>query len=154
MRRSSVALGSLAVALILSACGDPDSSASRLSAPGGSLSAGNPHPNPNACDFSELTKSARAFIGSNDVVVKTLIPAMQTAYGSGGTAGATSSGLDILAEIAKARLTSRQVGTINDGADLANEILDAKCTDLRVGVSQETQDEFDAVKALTAAPSR
>lgn len=151
MRRSSVALGSLAVALILSACGDRDSSASRLSAPGGSLAAGNPNANPNLCDFGAMKSAARDYVGSQDVITKTLVGAMQTAYGNGGngsTAAATPKGLDILAEIAKARLTARQIGTNAQGAILVNAVVSPKCSDIQAGVSATTLGEFNPEKAL------
>jgi hypothetical protein len=95
-----------------------------------------------------MTKAARDWGGPQDVIVKTLIPAMQTAYNNGGTAAATPKGLDVLAQIAAERLTALQIGTIDQGVILVNDILSSKCTDLRVGVSQATQDEFDAKKAL------
>ena len=146
MRRSFVALGPIALALILSACvGDRDSTASRLNAPAGALASGNP----NACDFNGMTRAGRDWGGPQDVIVKTLIPAMQTAYNDGGgTAAATPKGLDILAQIAAERLTILQIGTNAQGAILVNDVLSPKCSDIRLGVPQATQDEFDAEKAL------
>ena len=144
MRRSYVALGPIAVALILSACVGDHDSASRVNAPDRALAAGNP----NACDFSGMTKAARDYVGSQDVIVKTMIPAMQTAYNSGGTAAATPKGLDILAQVAQVRLTAGQIGTNLDGANLVNAVISAKCSDIQAGVSDATKLEFNAEAAL------
>jgi len=144
MRRSFVALGPIAVALILSACVGDHDSASRVNAPDRALASGNP----NACDFSGMTKAARDYVGAQDVIVKTMIPAMQSAYTSGGTAAATPKGLDILAQVAQVRLTTGQIGTNLDGANLVNAVISAKCSDIQAGVSDATKLEFNAEAAL------
>jgi hypothetical protein len=98
-----------------------------------------------------MKSAGRDYVGAQDAIVKTFIPAMQTAYGNGGngaSAAATPAALDLLAEIAKARLTSRQIGTNAQGAILVNAIVSPKCSDIQAGVSAATLAEFNPEKAL------
>jgi len=64
---------------------------------------------PLSCDFGAMKTYAGDFFSASNDVVFGLISSMKSAYGSGGATAATPLGLDILTEISKARLTSRQV---------------------------------------------
>lgn len=126
MRRLPVALVPAAVGLLLAACvGDRDTTAPR-SAPNAASFGKTP---PATCDFNTLRSEGRDFFSSNTDPVFDIIKSMTDAFGTGGAAAATPFGLDVFAQIASARLTSRQIaGASAAGGTLVRDV--AKCTNL------------------------
>jgi len=128
MRRLTVATVSVAASLALAACAERDTTSPRqITANEASRSIVTAWP---ACDptFVAIKNGAGDFFSSKKDAAYDLIAAMTKDYKAGGQSQATSKGLDILARVAAARLTSAQKSG-SDGGPLVNNVI--ACTDLR-----------------------
>ena len=128
MRRLTVATVSVAASLALAACAERDTTSPRqITASEASRSIVSAWP---ACDptFVAIKNTAGDFFSSKRDVAFDLIAGMTKDYKAGGQSQATSKGLDILARVAAARLTSAQKSG-SDGGPLVNNVI--ACTDLR-----------------------
>ena len=78
-----------------------------------------------SCSFSSMNNDAKAYFASSKDAVFGLIDVMSTAYRSGGAAGATSAGFDVLARIGVAANNgvSQVKGTPTQGNTLVNDVL-------------------------------
>lgn len=159
MRRTPVALA-IGGLLALAACGrDSETTSPRGISPQqrSSVVIGG------GCDFRLMRTDARAFFKTGSDPAFAAINAMESAYLSGGAAGATLYGWPILKVVAAERLTSAQAGTAEDGSRLVVDVFNCTTntvpsdfltvgTTIGAGVRALTEGIFEVRGALANDP--